>query len=333
MPAAQGGVTASHDDRVAAEIRNYSETADIHALPGFFHYWSQKHLGPLVERVFGTSDMQSIFSQELRSSIEASGNPNIVSVGSGDGSIEIAVSQRMIADGARNFRFECLELSPFLIERGREVVHQLRLEPHVVFREVDLTYWQPDHAYGAAFAHHSLHHIVALEHVFDKVRSGLAVGASFVISDVIGRNGHMRWPETLGLIENLWRVMPDRYKYHHLFRRQMDHYLNWDCSGESFEGIRAQDILPLLLERFSFRKMCGWGSLTDAFVDRGYGHNFNPHRREDREFIDRLWEAEIALLSIGALTPTAMIAVLSPDPGPILASFPPNPWLSVRHTF
>src|SRR5262249_31088602 len=151
--------------------------------------------------------------------------------------------ERMRADGATGFRFHCLELSPDMIARGRETAASRGLSDFITFEETDLTYWKPTQTYGAAFAHHSLHHIVALEHVFDQVRDSLDANGSFVIADMIGRNGHMRWPETLALIERLWKVMPERYKYHHLFKRQMADYENWDCSGYGFEGIRAQDIM------------------------------------------------------------------------------------------
>jgi len=34
----------------------------------------------------------------------------------------------------------------------------------------------------------------------------------------------------------------------------------WDCSKQGFEGIRAQDILPLLVKKFSFRSFLGFGN-------------------------------------------------------------------------
>ena len=43
----------------------------------------------------------------------------------------------------------------------------------------------------------------------------------------------------------------------------------------SFEGIRAQDILPLLVERFTFDEFIGFGNVIDPFVDRSFGPNFD----------------------------------------------------------
>ena len=67
-------------------------------------------------------------------------------------------------------------------------------------------------------------------------------------------------------------------------------FINHDCSTVGFEGIRAQDILPLLLDRFQFHRFAAWGGLLDIFVDRAFGHNLSSEKPFDREFIDTMWE-------------------------------------------
>ena len=320
----------SHDARIAAEIEHFRDQTDIHALPDIFHYWSNRLLGPHIADVFGECDMHAVFASELARSVAASGCRDIVSIGAGDGVVEIGVAERLLRDGVTNFRFDCLELSPHLIERGRNAAQAKGLDGHVTFQQVDLSYWRPERCYGAAFAHHSLHHIVSLEHVFDELKQALLPDGAFVIADMIGRNGHMRWPESLAPLQRLWSVIPPRYKYHHLFARQMDTYLDWDCSCEGFEGIRAQDIMPTLVDRFEFRKMCVWGGMLDVFIDRAFGHNLDSDSATDRAFVDRLWEADCALLKLGAATPTQMMAVLGAEPGPLQSSWGLLPAACIR---
>ncbi len=105
---------------------------------------------------------------------------------------------------------------------------------------------------AACLAHHSLHHLVELELLFEQVTTWLAPEGAFVAVDMIGRNGHMRWPETLAIVRDIWTGLPDRLKWDRMFGRLDRWFENWDCSIEGFEGIRAQDILPLLL-RGGFR--------------------------------------------------------------------------------
>ena len=135
-------------------------------------------------------------------------------------------------------------------------------------------------------AHQSLHHVVALETLFEKTRMAIGDKGVFVVSDIIGRNGHMRWPEAMVEIDKIWAAMPDRYKYNHALKRFEATYENWDCSTEGFEGIRAQDILPLLQQYFSFEMFLGFGNLIDIFVDRAFGHNLDINSEEDKAFID-----------------------------------------------
>jgi SAM-dependent methyltransferase len=320
----------SHQSRIEREIEIFKDQINIHDLPEIFHYWSNKHLPPFLDQTFGIGNNIAIFAQSLSDSIQATGNREIVSVGAGDGWAEIAIAKKMRADGAGDFVINCLELSPHLIERGRAAVAAADLNPFVHFIEIDLNAWAPSQRYGAAFAHHSLHHIVNLEHVFGCNHGGLEEAGSFVCADMIGRNGHMRWPEVLLLMDGIWSRIPKLFKYNHQFQRVIDPYLNWDCSGEGFEGIRAQDILPLLVQQFHFERFCAWGGLLDQFIDRGYGHNFNPTDPEHQQFIDDLWAADRALIRLGATTPTQMIAVMKKTPCDLTSSDGLSPARCVR---
>ena len=88
-------------------------------------------------------------------------------------------------------------------------------------------------------AHHSLHHVVDLESLFDTVFRHLHDRGSFVVADVIGRNGHSRWPETLALVREIWTKLPERLKFDQVYGRTDCWFENRDCSIEGFEGIRA----------------------------------------------------------------------------------------------
>ena len=80
-----------------------------------------------------------------------------------------------------------------------------------------------------------------------------------------------------------------------------------------FEGIRAQDILPLLLERFDFPLFIGSCNVIDIFIDRSFGPNFNADQAWDRAFVDRLHAFDEQALQAGVLTPTHMMAVMTPQ--------------------
>jgi hypothetical protein len=149
--------------------------------------------------------------------------------------------------------------------------------------------------------------------LFERVRTAIGTEGYFLVCDMVGRNGHMRWPEALEIIHSVWETMPDRYKYNHQLKRFEEMYENWDCSTEGFEGIRAQDILPLLTKTFHFESFAAYGNLPDVFIDRGFGHNFDINNPEDTRFVDRIGALNDSLISEGKIKPTQIIAALRAD--------------------
>src|SRR5262249_51826437 len=81
-----------------------------------------------------------------------------------------------------------------------------------------------------------------------------------------------------------------------------------------FEGIRAQDILPLLVTRFNFELFIAFGNVIDVFVDRSFSPNFDPASAADRAFIDRVQALDQSEIESGRIKPTHMVAVMSRTP-------------------
>jgi hypothetical protein len=152
-----------------------------------------------------------------------------------------------------------------------------------------------------------------LKRLFDLVKRSLRPNAYFVVADIIGKNGHMRWPEALIEVNRFWQEMPSEYRYNRQLGRQEDVFDDWDCSKFGFEGIHAQDILPLLLERFHMHVFIAFANVVDVFVDRSFGHNFNAKGDWDRAFVDRLHAIDEEGLRSGRLTPTHLMAVMAAE--------------------
>jgi hypothetical protein len=72
----------------------------------------------------------------------------------------------------------------------------------------------------------------------------------------------------------------------------------------------VQDILQLLTERFESEKFIGFGNIIDIFVDRCFGHHFNPDLEWDKAFIDKVHAEDKAGFKTGRLTPTHTIACI-----------------------
>jgi GT2 family glycosyltransferase/SAM-dependent methyltransferase/glycosyltransferase involved in cell wall biosynthesis len=307
---ANAAVDDAYRKRVQQELVNYQEQVKVHDLPEIFHYWSNKYIGPMCAEA-GISTINGFFAANLFAAGNRTGSavPRFVSVGAGNCDVEVAVAGALRDLGCKEFVFECVELNPAMLERGRAIAEENGVSQHMRFVESDFNTWTATGVYDGAMANHSLHHVSNLEHLYDQIKKGLHDDGCFVVSDMIGRNGHQRWPESLEIVEKFWGELPETYK----FNRQQDKleldFVNWDCSAGSFEGIRAQEVLPLILQRLQCQTFIAWGGVIDIFVDRGFGHNFDPKSEWDRAFIDKVQaENEAGLLS-RRLTPTQMLAV------------------------
>lgn len=299
--------------KLQQQIDQYREV-DINELPKIFHYWSHKYVRPILEEVFGLGSFSEIYAELFDICFSRTGIRRAISLGAGDGWLEVEIASLMRARGQRDFQIECVEVSDHLIERGIRRAIDAGVYEHIVFRQADLNDWQPDRRVGAYLASQSLHHFVRLESIFDHIASTLDVNGVFASNDTIGRNGHMRWPETRAIVDYFWQVLPESLCYNHLLRRfEYPHFLDWDCSADGFEGVRAEDILPGLISRFGFTHFAAWGGAIDPFVDRAFGHNYSVEDPSHLAFIDDVEATNLMLLQAGFLKPTQMCAFLVLD--------------------
>lgn len=299
--------------RARQEVERFAADLDVHALPEIFHYWSNRYLRPVLES-FGFSHPEDFFARSIESVATRLGRPlHAISIGAGNGDAEVRIAQSLLARGTTAFRIDCLDLNPAMLERGAALAAAEGVAAHVGFVAGDFNRWRPDRAYDVVMANQSLHHVVALEHLFDAVAAAIGDEGVFLVSDMVGRNGHQRWPEALAIVQEFWRELPAERRWNLQLRRHEEQFMNWDCSAEGFEGIRAQDILPLLVERFGFELFVAWGNVIDPFIDRGFGHHFDAASDADRAFIDRVHARDEAAILEGLVKPTHVLAVLRGD--------------------
>lgn len=313
-PAAPMSVPDAADDyaaRLRQEQEIFAGQTDVNELPAIFHYWSHTYLRPKLEH-FGSANPDEFFANALQAALhDATQRPaRFVSLGAGNCDTEVRVAQILAARGLRDFVLECVDINPVMLQRGAALARDAGLSEQVVPVSGDFNDWQPARRYDAAMANQSLHHVVNLEGLFDAIAANLPPHGRFVVSDMVGRNGHLRWPEALAIVREYWSELPPEYRYHRQLLCQWDEYSDFDCSGEGFEGIRAQDILPLLTERFGFESFLGFANVIDPFIDRGFGGHFDAESARDRDLIDRIHARDEAEMLTGTVKPTHLMAVM-----------------------
>jgi len=304
-----------NEARLRKELETFNDNINIHDLPDIFHYWSNKYLKPLLEE-HDIIHPDDLFVRHMFDSVSFCGGekPIFISIGSGNCDTEVRIAKRLKEKGLQKFCIECLELSSNMLKRGHDLAVKEGVIENLSFIESDFNTWKANKEYTSVIANHSLHHTQNLEGVFIEIKKSLHKNGAFITNDMIGRNGHQRWPEALNAVHNFWQELPETYKYNHQLKRFEVMYENWDCSTEGFEGIRAQDILPLLIKNFHFQLFIGFSNVIDVFIDRCFGQNFNPNNKWDTDFIDKVHQFDEESIRNGTIKPTHMMAVMKKLP-------------------
>lgn len=303
------------DIRVKRELEIYNEVhengGDRASIPGMATYWSTRYLSPRLRNIFGEVGINTLYASEIVERAKLMGLKDIscLSLGSGDCVAEFDIAHKVIEKGI-NIKLTCTDLNPVLMDASREKAKEIGLFNNFVFEALDINIQFPKAKYDVIIVSHALHHFIELEKIILNVYDNLNAGGCFIVSDMIGRNGHMRWPEALNWVEALWKTIPKAKKLNNFTKKYDDPYINFDCSEGCFEGIRSQDIYPLLIKYFDFEKFVGLGGLIDIFTDRIYGPNFSPDNKWDVGFIDFVESLNNNLIDLGVLKPTAMFGTL-----------------------
>ncbi len=243
----------------------------------------------------------------------------VLSIGSGRCELEIWLARQLLDRGHHQFLIVCMDINSDMLSHARAAV-TADVAVKMEFRVADVKTLSRDDRFDVVVANQCLHHIVELEALFDTIASLISDNGVFLTSDVIGRNGHQMWPEALGEFQHYWQRLPRKYKFDNARGFTATSYVNYDHANVGFEGIRAQDVLPLMIERFGFDVFLAHTNITMPFVERRFGYNFDPARTFDRSFIDEVAQHDRALVDSGRFAPTQMIARVSTSPSPAIVT-------------
>ena len=290
--------TQNLNSRIEREIEFYKTVENVHDLPKSYHYVAEKYLNKYA-------DFESLITKYIIELTKNGNNIKIISLGSGNCDFEISLLKK------NNFKCElyCYELNPHMLERGRKLAADNNIK-NVFFIQCNINKIEFIDNYDIILANHSLHHFTNLEHIFSQVSNCMTENSYFIINDMIGRNGHMFWDNTLDFCNMIWALLPKELKYNQLLKRYEHTRTQWDCSQDGFEGIRAQDILPLLDDYFIFTDFVPFFPIASKFVDRDFGHNYDLDNPLHKSMLNLITELDNYILKNKLLKPVQLIAAM-----------------------
>jgi ubiquinone/menaquinone biosynthesis C-methylase UbiE len=234
------------------------------------------------------------------------GRPSLVmSLGCGTGDWEFDVARK--AKGS--IEFELVDINEHNMSMAKTTAVAENVPMKTIVADVNRIQLEPVH-YDFVLCRSSLHHFLDLEHVFSQIRLALAPGGAFiVIGEWVGRNGLQRFPETEQVAKALFDSLPDRLRKNS-YTGEIDKVVpHIDHSATSFEAIRSEEIMPLILRYFEPVEYVLFDAFVSMFLDFRYGPNYDLGKEEDRSIAERIVRSDIDHIEKGTLRPTAMFGI------------------------
>lgn len=306
LPASASRLVRALAERVAF---NLTPQYQSDTLPPIFRYWAALFLAPSASRM-GISSPEGLFLEHVRSRFLATGETvNVLSVGTGACSMEIALAAQLEAEGIRA-TFLCIDFNSGLMRKAATAAREHGMGNSMVFQTMDCN--QPFELPGqhVIIVNQFFHHVTALEILCRSLRRSLAPDGVLLSSDIVGRNGHMLWPDVEVLVQHAWSSLPATKRHDRHFNSESKRYRPIDHSAYSNEGVRAQDVVGCLLAEFDFELFFTFGGAIMPFVERRVGFNFDPEDPEDRAWIAALQHDDAQALANARYPASNMICVL-----------------------
>jgi SAM-dependent methyltransferase len=173
----------------------------------------------------------------------------------------------------------------------------------------------PRSRYDVVICVSALHHVVELEHVVDEIAASLAAGGEFwSIGEYVGRTGARLFDDSYAVADGLFARLPEPYRRNHLLGKGAPdaHLRNFDCSLNTFEGIRSEDILPVLEARMEPRQVDRWSTIAWRVLGPAYVPNYDVEQIVDRALVELIAHRDVDALRSGELRPVGMKGVFVP---------------------
>ena len=164
----------------------------------------------------------------------------------------------------------------------------------------------PRFQYDVVFGVMSIHHVAALEHLFEEVSAALKPNGYFFLDEFVGPN-QFQWSDPqLDAINDEIALMPERFKQcvedRSIIKGEVPRWTidEMNCMDPS-EAIRSSDILPLLSKYFEVVDVKGYGgSILHMLLDHIAG-NFAEDVPDAMYYLECLFHMEDHLLELGTI--------------------------------
>lgn len=135
-----------------------------------------------------------------------------------------------------------------------------------------------------------------MEGLFDQIAGGLTSGGILHLVEVIGKNRRLLWEENERFANLILHALPNDLTG--------GAKLQAPSEEEGMEGVRQEEILPILRQRFEPIYEYAHGAfMRFVCTDERLGRHFNPEHEIGRRYLDLLIDIDRSAVRNGILRP------------------------------
>jgi SAM-dependent methyltransferase len=140
----------------------------------------------------------------------------------------------------------------------------------------------------------ALHHVVELEKLIEFCYYSLHHNGQFwSIGEYVGKNGNRLWPDAISEANKLFLQLPEKYRINSHTKELDNEIPDRDYSVGCFEGIRSEDIEPILDRWFQPIEVDRRNCFLWRLINLAYSDNYDLSKIEDREWITKIISTEV----------------------------------------
>lgn len=193
--------------------------------------------------------------------------------------------------------FDACDISSGAIETAKQLAQDAHLFNRINYQIADLNTLQlPSEKYDVVFASMSVHHIKALEKVFNAVAKSLKPSGLFIINEYIGPTQFQVPPVQLKLMNDILAILPTNFRFSivdgiktdDIKDRHYIHPLQWFAECDPSEAIRSADIESVFKEYFNIVEYKPYGGAILHFMLANIAGNFDDTIENDKAWLNML---------------------------------------------
>ncbi len=278
----------------AVNVTGDLKEGGIHAHSSWHYYWNR--VGLRLQQ----TEYSNLAAHLNRVAATLDRPVHILSLGSGYCGNEIELAKNINVA----YSITCTDINDELFTRASQIAAEQQL--HLTFEVQDLNFIKIQRErYDLIFAHAVLHHVINLEYLFDQIVSGLAPDGLLHLVEVVGMNRKLIWDENEDFANAMLAFIPDQITRNIRLKIPME--------TDGMEGIRQEDILPLLNKTFRVEFEWKHGAFMRYICTHPeLGRYLDPSDKSARPYLDFLIDCDESSVFRGVLRPLEIWGVYRP---------------------